>query len=287
MIEIPEYLERRRAEGPERQPERPPVGPPAGAAGGRTRPKERTRPKGRLADRRPGVRRSAGARLRVLLAPDSFKGSLTSVEVARALAEGWARGPPRRRADPGAAGGRRRRDAGRHGREWRLGVAGVPGPRRAGPAADGALAALGGRRRGPPWSWPRRRGCRGCPRTSPALRSRPRPKERARSCGRSSTQGVRHVVMGVGGSATTDGGAGLLRALGAGTRSGCPRLAARSRAGPGVRGSGRPGPAPGRVGAARGLRRHESAAGRERLGRGLLAAEGRLAGGRGARSRPG
>ncbi len=30
----------------------------------------------------------------VLFAPDSFKGSLTSVEVARALANGWARVRP-------------------------------------------------------------------------------------------------------------------------------------------------------------------------------------------------
>ena len=33
-------------------------------------------------------------RLRVLLAPDSFKGSLSSVEVARALASGWAAARP-------------------------------------------------------------------------------------------------------------------------------------------------------------------------------------------------
>ena len=32
--------------------------------------------------------------LRILFAPDSFKGSLTSVEVARALADGWARARP-------------------------------------------------------------------------------------------------------------------------------------------------------------------------------------------------
>ena len=30
----------------------------------------------------------------VLIAPDSFKGSLTSVQVARALADGWARARP-------------------------------------------------------------------------------------------------------------------------------------------------------------------------------------------------
>ena len=32
--------------------------------------------------------------LRVLVAPDSFKGSLSSVAVARALADGWSRGRP-------------------------------------------------------------------------------------------------------------------------------------------------------------------------------------------------
>jgi len=35
-----------------------------------------------------------GRRLTVLFAPDSFKGSLTSIEVARALAAGWARARP-------------------------------------------------------------------------------------------------------------------------------------------------------------------------------------------------
>ncbi len=33
-------------------------------------------------------------RLHVLVAPDSFKGSLTSVEVARAIAAGWSRARP-------------------------------------------------------------------------------------------------------------------------------------------------------------------------------------------------
>ena len=35
-----------------------------------------------------------GRPLSVLVAPDSFKGSLTSVQVARALADGWARARP-------------------------------------------------------------------------------------------------------------------------------------------------------------------------------------------------
>ena len=38
---------------------------------------------------------SGGRSLVVLIAPDSFKGSLTSVEVARALAAGWVRARPR------------------------------------------------------------------------------------------------------------------------------------------------------------------------------------------------
>ncbi len=33
-------------------------------------------------------------RLTVLIAPDSFKGSLTSVQVAKALADGWSRARP-------------------------------------------------------------------------------------------------------------------------------------------------------------------------------------------------
>jgi glycerate kinase len=155
-----------------------------------------------------------GDRLRVLFAPDSFKGSLSSVEVARALAEGWARV---RSADelilaPLADGG------------------------------EGTLAAIaetGG------WEW---QECAshdplGRPLTASWLRSADGHRaavEMAESSGLSrlpdgeprsplaaTTEGtgevlaavldagVRHVLFGVGGSATTDGGAGLLGALGA------------------------------------------------------------------------
>jgi len=46
--------------------------------------------------------------MRVLIAPDSFKGSLTSVQVAEALAEGLPRAPPDRGKGPRplARGGR-------------------------------------------------------------------------------------------------------------------------------------------------------------------------------------
>ena len=53
----------------------------------RTARRRRRRSSGRTC----GERRASG---RVLIAPDSFKGSLTSVEVARALADGWLRARP-------------------------------------------------------------------------------------------------------------------------------------------------------------------------------------------------
>jgi len=158
-------------------------------------------------------------RYRVLMAPDSFKGSLSSVEVARALATGWARIRP--------------------GDELVLA-----------PLADGgeglleAVAVAGG------WEW---QECPahdplGRPLTARWLRStdgkraavemaeasglsrlpvgEPRAPLAATTDGTGEIlsavldSGVRHVLMGVGGSATTDGGAGLLRALGAWFRGG-------------------------------------------------------------------
>jgi glycerate kinase len=162
-----------------------------------------------------------GRRLRVLLAPDSFKGSLTSVEVARALADGWSRARP--------------------GDELILA-----------PLADGgegtlaAIAASGG------WEWqecpahdPLGRplearwlrsmdGARGAVELAEASGLSRLPYGEPRAPLAATTDGtgeilravldggVRHVVMGVGGSATTDGGAGLLRALGVWFRGGSP-----------------------------------------------------------------
>ena len=154
-----------------------------------------------------------GRSLVVLVAPDSFKGSLTSVEVARALAAGWARARPRD--------------------EILLA-----------PLADGgegttvAIEAAGG------WTW------RVADATDPIgraisarwLQSDDRTQaiiELAAASGLSrlaSTEldplgattrgtgelivaaldaGVREITLGIGGSATNDGGAGILRALGA------------------------------------------------------------------------
>jgi len=151
--------------------------------------------------------------LTVLIAPDSFKGSLSSVAVARALAGGW------RRARPGD--------------ELLLS-----------PLADGgegtleAIAAAGG------WAWQEARvtdpigrqisarwlrsedGARGIVEMAEASGlSRLRPDERdpmeATSVGTGELlvaaygSGVQSITLGIGGSATTDGGWGLLLALGA------------------------------------------------------------------------
>jgi glycerate kinase len=151
--------------------------------------------------------------MRVLIAPDSFKGSLTSVEVATALAEGWL--------------------AARPDDEVLLA-----------PLADGgegtlvAIAAAGG------WDWVSAEATDplGRPLVARWLRSADGGRavvELAEASGLSrlaaterdpigaSTRGtgevvravldagVREITLGIGGSATTDGGAGILVALGA------------------------------------------------------------------------
>src|ERR1035437_3578229 len=153
-------------------------------------------------------------RLRVLIAPDSFKGSLSSVDVARALAEGWALARP--------------------GDELVLA-----------PLADGGEGTLSAIAESGGWEW---RECAahdplGRPLTARWLRSTDGtraavelaeasglsrlPRDEPRSPAAATTEGtgeilravldagVSHVMIGIGGSATTDGGAGLLRGLGA------------------------------------------------------------------------
>ncbi len=167
-----------------------------------------------MSDAAPVARRASGdGPLTVVFAPDSFKGSLTSVEVARALAEGWARARP----------------------QDELVLC---------PLADGgegtlaAIAAAGG------WTWQEAaatdplgrsivarwlrsaEGSRGVVELAEASGlSRVAPPDRdARRASTSGTgevllaaldAGVRHIALGIGGSATTDGGWGILAALGA------------------------------------------------------------------------
>src|SRR4051794_8299285 len=151
--------------------------------------------------------------LSVLIAPDSFKGSLTSVEVARAIADGWARA----RSDdsivlcPLADGGEGTLEAIAASGGWSRQEAEVTGP-------------LGSRGRA---RWLRSAdGPRAVIEMAQASGlSLVEPAERdaiaASSVGTGELirhaldAGVTSIVLGIGGSATTDGGAGLLRGLGA------------------------------------------------------------------------
>jgi glycerate kinase len=149
----------------------------------------------------------------VLFAPDSFKGSLTSVEVATALAEGWARVRPGDTlllaplADGGegtlaaiaAAGGWEWRDAPAHDPIGRP----IEARWLRSPDGDGAVvelaAASGLSRLDRSELDPEGASTRG---TGEVLRA-------------ALDAGVADIVLGIGGSATTDGGAGIVAALGA------------------------------------------------------------------------
>ena len=154
---------------------------------------------------------SARTTLRVLVAPDSFKGSLTSVQVARALADGWSRGRPDDTVSmaPLADGG-----------EGTLDAISAAGGWIALPAAarDPLMRPLAGRFL--------RQGRRAVVELATASGlSRVAPGERdgiaATTFGTGQVLaaaiglGCRDIVLGLGGSATTDGGAGLMVALGA------------------------------------------------------------------------
>ena len=153
--------------------------------------------------------------LTVLFAPDSFKGSLTSVQVARALADGWSAGTPDR---PGSST-HRSVTAGR-GRSTRSrSRADGSGSR---PTVTGplGLAVNAGWLRSDDGQRGVRRDGRGVGAVAgPAGRARSRPgDDRAgpASCSKQALDGgVRRIILGIGGSATTDGGRGILEALGA------------------------------------------------------------------------
>lgn len=147
---------------------------------------------------------------RVLIAADKFKGSLTAVEVGRHLAAGLRRGNGRLEVEelPVADGGEGTVDAavaaGFERRE--LVVTGPLGePVTAAFAVDGTTAVVemaqaSGLRHLPPGVFaPRTATTRG---TGEVIRA-------------ALDAGARTVILAVGGSATTDGGAGMLSALGA------------------------------------------------------------------------
>ena len=154
-----------------------------------------------------------GRALTVLVAPDSFKGSLTSVEVARAIAAGWSRARPMDEVllAPLADGGEGTTVAieAAGGWTWQTTAATDPIGRTISArwlrSNDGAravielAAASGLSRLRPDELDPLGATTRG---TGELVRA-------------ALDAGVRDVTLGIGGSATNDGGAGILRALGA------------------------------------------------------------------------
>ncbi len=149
----------------------------------------------------------------VLIAPDSFKGSLTSVEVARALADGWRRARPDDEVllCPLADGGEGTLAAIEAAGGWQ---------RRTTPVRDPL-----GRTISATWlvSDDGRRAALEMAEASGLSRllAQERDPIRATSIGTGDliraalNAQVTSIVLGIGGSATTDGGAGLLTGLGA------------------------------------------------------------------------
>jgi glycerate kinase len=149
--------------------------------------------------------------LAVLAAPDSFKGSLTSVQVADALSEGWREARPDDHVarTPMADGGEGTLDAIAASGGWDV----LPAA-----ARDPLLRPLDGRFL--------RQGDRAVVELATAS-GLSRLTREERDAGAASTVGTgqilaaavglgcRDIVLGLGGSATTDGGAGILVALGA------------------------------------------------------------------------
>ena len=156
---------------------------------------------------------NAGGPLSVVIAPDSFKGSLTSVQVATALRDGWLRARPDDEVTlaPLADGGEGTLVAIAAGRgwEWRVVAAHDPIGR---PITARWLASSDGR--GAVVELAEASGL-----------SRLRPDELdpmgASTFGTGEVlravvdAGVEQITLGIGGSATNDGAAGILRALGA------------------------------------------------------------------------
>ena len=156
----------------------------------------------------------AGRRgLTVLIAPDSFKGSLSSVEVARAIGAGWSRARPDDEIllAPLADGGEGTTVAieAAGGWEWREGTASDPIGR---PIMARWLQSTDGQR-----AIVELAAASGLSRLTAAELD----PLGATTLGTGEViraaldAGVRDLTLGIGGSATNDGGAGILRALGA------------------------------------------------------------------------
>ena len=166
-----------------------------------------------MAEANPGAAMPSAGRLTVLFAPDSFKGSLTAAEVARALAEGWAHVRPGDRLllAPLADGGEGTLEAIQAAGGWERQltrtttavdvVIKAPWLR----STDGARAMIELAKASGLSLVPEASRCALCATTTGTgvlIRA-------------ALDAGVRDIVLGIGGSATTDGGTGILFALGA------------------------------------------------------------------------
>lgn len=151
--------------------------------------------------------------MRVVIAPDSFKESLSSPEVAAALERGWLRGAPGSTCVrvPLADGGEGTVEALVEATGGRLETREVTGP--LGAPVRAAFGVLGGP--GPLTAVVEVAAATGLGLVPPADRD----AGRATSYGTGELVaaalelGARRIVLGLGGSASTDGGAGLVRAL--------------------------------------------------------------------------
>jgi glycerate kinase len=151
--------------------------------------------------------------LRLVIAPDSFKGSLTSVEVATALADGWRSARPDDEvllAPLGDGGeGTLVAIAAAGGWEWRTAEAtdpiGRPVTARWLRSADGGRAVV------------ELAEASGLSRLSASERDPIGATTRGTGevIAAVLDEGITSITLGIGGSATSDGGAGVLRALGA------------------------------------------------------------------------
>jgi glycerate 2-kinase len=151
--------------------------------------------------------------LTVLFAPDSFKGSLTSVEVARALATGWGRARPDDVIEHAPLG---------DGGEGSIHAVAFAGGWEA--LQSHASDPLG---RTIPVTWLRSEDGRRAYVELAEASGLSRVPDDSRDPMRATTHGtgellrravdlgIRHITLGIGGSATTDGAAGILEALGA------------------------------------------------------------------------
>jgi len=150
---------------------------------------------------------------RIVIAPDSFKGSLTSIEVATALAEGWraARPDDEILLAPLADGGEGTLVAieAAGGWEWRTVRATDPIGR---PVEARWLRSSDGRRAVVELAEASGLSRLAATEHDPVGASTRGTGEVLRSV---LDDGIRTITLGIGGSATTDGGAGILTALGA------------------------------------------------------------------------